>query len=404
MPTIIKESTKDSPGIISFTGGEALFGLPSISKKVKQFLESETSQGRWLFGVHIQGNFSNLGVWPDEPWHSFILWPNPGAPYLSNVREKVIPFSCINFLPKNLATTTKNSPEYDMCVITRAADVKNIKTSIQIVKQMLNLRPQFQCVMVVPDSRVIIKRKIKSNSSETFYFQNLKKMFTSKELKNISFISSSIDSFGKFPLSGSFVSNIIKDSKFLMLNSHSEGTPRVLAEALLLGTPCIISENLSSGINHFMNSRNSIVISDEPKIAASQIDAALEKYTELYEVDRNDAQTHFSESYNVEKFKASLSEMLKDKGYQINGRWFLESLHLGLACHGEKVNYQFFNNDKLFFDWISKIKIMNTNGSEHDEDFLYGQVQPVDKNRLKIGVKYLVLFRNRMKRQRLSKT
>ena len=404
MPTIIKESTKDSPGIISFTGGEALFGLPSISTKVKHFLESETSRGSWLFGVHIQGNFTGLGIWPNESWHSFILWPNPEEPYLSNVREKVIPFSCINFLPESLATVTRTLPEYDMCVVTRAANVKNIETSIQIVKQMLQIRPQLQCVMIVPDSRVMIKGKIKSDSAETFYFQHLTKMFTSKELKNISFISSSTDSFGKFPLSGTFVSNIIKNSKFLMLNSHSEGTPRVLAEALLLGTPCIISENLSSGINHLMNSRNSIAISDEPHIAASQIDAALNKYAELFQVDRSEAQVHFSESSNVEEFKATLSEMLQNKGYQVDGRWFLDALHLGLACHGEKVNHQFFNDDRLFFNWISKINLMNTNQIEFDEDFLYGQVQAVDKIGLKVGLKYIRLFNNRFKRKRLSKT
>jgi len=401
MPTIIKESSAGSPGIITFTGGEALYGLPTVSKKVRKFLESETSCGRWLFGVHIQGDFTNLGIWPNEPWHSFILWPNPEENYLSNVIEKVIPYSCINFLPQDLGVAPRGISEYDMCLVTRASEVKNIEISVRIIKQMLNLRPQFQCVVIVPDYRENISGKIKSSSSEIFYFQQLTKMFTSRELKNISFISSSTHSFGKFPLSASFVSNVIKDSKFLMLNSHSEGTPRVLAEALLLGTPCIVSENLSSGINHCLNKNNSIAISDVPDIAAQQIDAALENYDELFQLDREDAQRKFSQFYNLEQFKDNLSGMLKSKGFQTNGRWFLESLHLRLACHGEKVNYQFFNDERLFFDWFSKIKIMNSLNQELDEDFLYGQVQPMDRNRIKSPSKNLKFLKNRILRKRL---
>ena len=60
MPCLLKKPSLTTPGIITFTHNEVLRGLPKKSKKVKQFLINSKKNNKWIFGVHIQGDCSNL--------------------------------------------------------------------------------------------------------------------------------------------------------------------------------------------------------------------------------------------------------------------------------------------------------------------------------------------------------
>ena len=74
MPVVLKNKTKVSPGIIIFTHNEILRGVPRKSSRVDNLLKSAYLKNEWIFGVHIQGDCSNVYNWPYKEWQNFFLW------------------------------------------------------------------------------------------------------------------------------------------------------------------------------------------------------------------------------------------------------------------------------------------------------------------------------------------
>ena len=73
MPVLLKSKNKNSPGIIVFTHGEALWGVPAKSKKVKKFLLEISQKKEWIFGIHVQGNVDWIGKWQKQNWQQFFM-------------------------------------------------------------------------------------------------------------------------------------------------------------------------------------------------------------------------------------------------------------------------------------------------------------------------------------------
>ena len=388
MPALIKNQGQNSPGIITFSSGEALWGLPRLSNEVREFLNFQSQSGNWIFGVHVQGDLSSLDQWPLESWLGFVLWPDPKARFLSNIAEsKRLPLACVNFMPAGLAKATARIRVWDICLISRASSIKRIDDSLEIIRILIIKNPAIQIVIIVPDGRTInSSQEVMDNS----YFKLPRHIFTSNQLKNLTFISSSTEAFGQFPLSDTFMSEIILQSKFVMLNSHSEGTPRSLAEALLLGTPVIVSENLRSGINNALDDANSIKVSDNNLLAAEQILHSLLTY-DSFIVNRQQSEQFFSESVHLPIFKNLITNLYPQIG-EHDGLWHLHELHLRLACHGQKVNQQFFNNSNAFFKWFNHVeRINNSNLTLDDDDLLYSDVYEDYPLPLKSFHRFLVL-------------
>lgn len=370
MPCILKQQTITSPGIITFTHNEVLWGLPHNSQRVQDFLLESHRSGKWIFGVHIQGDCSFLDSWPLAPWQSFVMWPDPKAHFLSNLPDdKFCPFTCVNFMPAYLAEINKMKRLWDICVISRASSLKRLDETLLLLREVLDLRPETKIAIIVPDPRYVGlgEQAYKKQGINEDYFKIPKALFSARELKQISFISSSQESFGNFPLAGELVAEILKKSKFLFLNSYQEGVPRVIAEALMLGTPCIISDRLKSGLNDWLTDSNSLRIPDQVEKAAYQIVQALKRYEE-FNVNQEASWASFSEEMHIQGFKSYLTNLIQSRGIDEDGLWFLEDLHLRLACHGQKRDFQFFHNENIFFKWVDQaLKIVS---SDADEDFL----------------------------------
>ncbi len=370
MPCIIKQQTSNSPGIITFTHNEILWGLPNNSLNVKNFLHDSNIKGKWLFGVHIQGDCSFLANWPIASWQSFVMWPDKNVSFLNNLPiNKFCPFTCINFMPAYLSDRRDVEKLWDICVISRASSLKRIENTLLLLRSVLDRRPETKIIMIIPDPRHLElgEKAYKKQGIDEVYFKLPRKLFTAKELKQISFISSSQDSFGNFPLDGELIAEILQKSKFLFLNSFKEGVPRVIAESLMLGTPCIISDQLRSGLNNWLTEDNSLKIPDEPTKGADLVLDGLKRYGR-FNINRENFCSEFSETINVKNFKNYLSNLIQMNGADVNGQWFLEDLHLRLACHGQKQDFQFFHNEKLFFKWIDQVSKLEN--SDINEDFL----------------------------------
>jgi glycosyltransferase involved in cell wall biosynthesis len=365
MPCLLKQRTESSPGVITFTQNEVLWGAIAQSEDVRDHLAKTATDGSWIYGVHIQGDVSSRGQWPLADWQAFVMWPDEQASFLEGLPdERVLAMNCVSFLPDPVQTTGERT--WDVCVVTRPSRIKRPVDSLQIIKNLLHARPRGQFVVISHDPRDVSigKRLYERQDLAQDFFEMPRTLFTARELGRISFICTSTQAFGNLPLSASFVSEVIARSHMLLLTSHQEGTPRVIGEALLAGTPCAVSRNLTSGLNRFLDAENSLRVSDEPADAAREIDAALAT-PGRFAIDRDRASDRFAQSRNVPRLRAALGAIIERAGRPVDGDWYLEDLHVRLACHGEKLNYQLMGSGEQFFTWLGAVR-----PDPYDEDVL----------------------------------
>lgn len=376
MPCLIKERTVSSPGIITFTHGEALSPLMR-ARRVRDFLIRATLEKRWLFGVHIQGDCSWMERWPLKDWQSFLLWPDAAAPWLANVPvERRIPLNCVNLMPVPPVSPSGLTRDVDICVVSRASSIKRIREALLTLRALMDLRPSLTATIVVPDNRhlAIGERSYAVQRIDRGFFELPLQLFKARELKQLSFLSSSNDAFGRFPVADALMTDIFYRSKFMFLPSHSEGTPRVIAESFLAGAPVILSEKLRTGMRKDFSSEDTFFVDDDPAIAARQINQALHDY-ERFHVDVERFRRLYGRTANLPRFQGALSDALAARRMPIEGRWFLEDLHLRLACHGQIQNFSLFYSEQLFFDWIAKVDLQGgMTADPYDEQAFYGDL------------------------------
>jgi hypothetical protein len=355
MPCLLKERTYASPGIITFTHNEALRGVAASSHRVRAFLDDSVSARNWLFGVHIQGHL-NMTEWPLEAWQSFIMWPDTSVPYLANVpKEKLLGVNCINFMPDIRPRPSSLDRNVDVLVVSRASTIKRIYETLLILRGLMDKIPNFRATVVVPDMRQfeLGEESYDLQGIDRRLFEMPRKLFSSQEFKRLSFVATSQQAFGWFPLSDNLLIDMLHRSRFVLLTSHQEGTPRVLAESLLADVPCIVSDRLESGISKHLDERNSVKISDDTDTAVMQIRDALLRYDQ-FSIDRQGIREAFLADLHVPLLRSILSDRIAALDRPVEGRWFLDDLHLRLAGHGRKYSFQFMNQERVFFDWLTK--------------------------------------------------
>jgi hypothetical protein len=378
MPCILKERTAQSPGVITFTSNEAVRGVAANSDRVKKFLSDGVRDGSWIFGVHIQGDYSHYDHWPLEPWVSFVMWPEPEARFLANVPGVMkIGLNCINFMPNVPPRPAGMERNVDICVISRPSGLKRIHETLLMLRGLMDRVPQFTATVIAPDPRHVELGADCYDRQEIdrSLYELPTRIFSGEESKRLSFLCSSRDAFGRFPIAVSLLTDIVQRSRFLMLLSHKEGTPRVIAEALLAGTPCILSSSLASGVRPYLSPADTLYVSDDISTAVSQIESALQQYGQ-FSVDVGRMQGIFSSDVHIPVLRERLAGYIEAIGKPVEGRWFLDDLHLRLPCHGQRHESQFMNRDKLFFDWIECVDSVSghaeCNFNPYDEDAIFG--------------------------------
>jgi len=386
MPIVLKFPSKKSPGIISFTDHEVLFGVVSKFRSVKKFINEMYNTKKWIFGIHVNGDPSWYGKWKREEWQEFFMWPNSNDEIFKNINSNLkTELCCINFYKKKIFKEYIYKKNYDICSITRFSSIKKIDLTINIYKNLLKINPNLKLLLIAtyPKSNVEV-----INSKEDRYIKNtlykIKYSLSHNEKKRIDFICSPEDLFGNFPLTDNTIYNLISLSKNLLLTSHQEGTPRVIIEAICLNTKIIFCKRLKSGINTFLNKTNSFAYKDDnvkPRFIAKQI----YKYINLKSQNINKSKDNienFSEEKNIPKLKIFFERLINSKNLQLNKkeRWYLHDLNKRLACHSNSFGLTFYNNDKAFFNWFKKI---NKNDSVifSNEEGLYEEAVKLDKKK-----------------------
>ncbi|HVZ22869.1 MAG TPA: hypothetical protein VG871_17470 [Vicinamibacterales bacterium] len=355
-----------------------LFGVLARSERVRSAVRQAVVSGRWMFGIHVQGDCSWLSQWPLADWQSFVMWPDPDAAFLRGVPvDRILDLNCASFLPESQCVVPKRERRWDLCIVSRASTIKRIAETLRMVRLVLDRYSGLRVNFIVPDRRVLRRgeRTYKSDEVVRAYFEEPRRLFSATELRQLSFISASTEAFGNFPIAHDIIANIIAQSKFLFLWSHAEGTPRVIGEALLAGTPCIVSAKLRSGLAQALASQPTVVLDDtSPADDAARIVSAVSNYYE-FEVDVPRAQALFADAVNRPRLVAALSALLIRNGHRVDGEWFLDDLPLRLCGHGRKRDLQFMYNAELFSRWFDRLEATDP----YDEDCVCGSDGLVDR-------------------------
>ena len=131
---VLKKRERNCPGVIIFAHNEILRGIVKKSVKVRQILSRENKSKKWIFGIHVQGDPSNITSWPLEDWHDFLMWPNKEEPFLKKInKNKITNLTCVNFLDINKKNSyLKLKKVFDLVSVTRFSSGKNIHLTLNI--------------------------------------------------------------------------------------------------------------------------------------------------------------------------------------------------------------------------------------------------------------------------------
>lgn len=392
MPIVLKKKTSYSPGIIIFTHNEILRGVPRKSKKVNYLLKKLSQEKKWIFGVHVQGDCSNVFNWPFDEWQDFIMWPDKNQKFLSKIpKENISSLTCINFLSNNIENFKKIERDIDIISITRFSRIKNIEITLSIFKELLNINPQYKLVLIAPkESR---PKKIFKNK-EHLYLNKIDSLVAeiknSSKYKNLQFIIHDTGKEGLFPLPEEKIYDYISRSRYLMLNSYREGVPRVLIEALCLNTKVIISNKLKFGLDKYFNTTNLFSYDEKNKNFINIVnDINSEIKNENIFNNSSKIFKNFDENLNKSKLINFLNDICSKKKITLEDEnhdsWKLNNLKYRLACHFKEQNHQIINNENLFLMWFKK-----ANEDDNYSDEKYSHLFKQDNFDIILEIKFFI--------------
>ena len=385
MPVVLKNKTKNSPGIAVFTHNEVLRGVPIKSLRANNILNKAYENNEWIFGVHVQGDCSNVLKWPYKDWQNFFLWPEKNDDFLSNIpKASICDLTCVNFLSEKINLFQREKKDIDIISVSRFSSIKKIDITLKIFKGLLDKDPNYKFVLLA-------LRDKEKNSIEKDYLNYVDKLINdikkSEKYENLIIQDPVIKKDELFPIPEDKVYEYTARSKYQMLNSNREGVPRVLIESLYLNTKVIISNQLKFGLKKFLNTTNSYLY-DEEKGTEKIITDIHKKLKEPIDYSKKFLEKEKFEENRSKKLLVSFFQNLESKKNfsfedMNDPSWKLNNLKFRLCSHFKERSHQILKNEKLFLNWF---KIANEDENYSDEK--YSHLFTLDKNDIFLEIKY----------------
>ena len=363
MATVLKEPTKDSPGIAVLSSNEFFYGIIGNSKKCKKRINNLVDQKKWIFGIHINGFLPKNFYIPEFIY--FILCPNKKSEKL-NVPQKIFPWTAELFVQINDKNLFDLKKVWDILIVSRIASIKRFELSVSIIEELVTLKPEIKINIFATYNSL--------DKKEYNYVKNIASRLRKLLKANISLNLIDTGLFGMFPISNDDVLETIAKSKSVFISSQLEGGPRVLGEAAALNVPIFVCSDIKSNLNPFFDRINIKKINVKPKKAAKDIINYFDKKTKLKLNNYI-----FNSSQNKSNFKKDLISLLKEKNYKIQGNWYLDNLNMRLPGHSRRGNLQILYDYTLFLDWCDWINFF-------DPKIIDDKLQ-LEEKRLKIKLK-----------------
>ena len=378
MPVLLKNKTNNSPGIVVFTHNEILRGVPRKSLKVNNLLTKACENNEWIFGVHVQGDCSNVYNWPYKDWQNFFLWPEKNDHFLSKIpKSNISELTCVNFLSEKINLFNKIKKDIDIISVSRFSSIKKIYLTLKIFKGLLDKDPNYKFVLLA----LRAEKKFHfffENKKEAKYLKQVDRLINdikkSEKYKNLKIIDPVIKEDDLFPIPEENIYEYTSRSKYQMLNSNREGVPRVLIESLYLNTKVIISNQLKFGLKKFLNNINSFVY-DEKKGTEKIIEDIHKKLKEPIDYSKSFIEKEkFEEKKNKKLLVNFFDNLDLKKNFSLEDinhpSWKLDNLKFRLCSHFKERSHQIIKNEKLFLNWFKNLN-EDTNYNDEKYSFLF---------------------------------
>ncbi|QQR90846.1 MAG: glycosyltransferase [Myxococcales bacterium] len=317
MAIIIKESTKDSKGILIFTHkerkclGEDVAFIAPLLKRLKE---------RYVIGMHWGWYVPNA---QHPPYVDFHLAFEDTVQFHGEVSPRRLRFNSSSFTPSYFSRRPEVPKQWDIISVTRTAKFKNTDQLFHCLRLVFNQRPNTRALVICVGPPG--KPATHHNELPELYMR----LFNREEREQFSFIY--VRTKGLFPVSRRDIAYFYNSSRVFTLFSDTEGQSKVIKEAMLCGLPVVAKAHLKGGGQQFFNSKNSRTFTTIEEGADCFIDL-LNNYKQV-EVDTEGLASETSETYTVPKFERALRELFAELELPFEGKLYLDNLGQRLPSH-----------------------------------------------------------------------
>ncbi len=301
MAHIFKHPTDSAKGIVVISHQEAYRGKDHYPDMMSRINE------KYFIGVHY-GGFSNGAPYPG--FASFFM----GRPSVTDISRRYPDAFEIPIVSSNFTSTVfKKDPEvkkyWDIINISRAANVKKLDIFFREIKKIYGKGYKYKVLLVSPKRHEDTPEDHFMDIEDAYY-----RMFSKEErqLFTLMRLAQNLEFKG---LSKTQLSYFYQSSKCATLFSDCEGSPGVVAEALLTEIPVVMyAGQLGSG-KDFLTDGNSVVWQDYNNANECLI-RAVENH-DKFSFDTESLANGYREDRGLEQLKIYF-----DKLYSLHGQEF----------------------------------------------------------------------------------
>ena len=303
-------------------GSRRSIASPNLARVARKVLSRIRDD--YVVGAHIGGKISSdhpvfSGSFQDFTMATPLQWRASDA-------HPVVPLVSAFFIPKTFSEYNRRRRSWDLLHVATDGAGKNWDRFISVTADLLSKQPGLRVLAVSTHGCEKSEWLLRSRLREI-------KSGISHGLHHISLVPKN----GEKGLPAAVMANLLGDSKVICLFSQSEGTPKIITEAMMAGCFPIVYEDLlrtCSFLPDLDNDKNTMKETNE----LERITSAITEFSEeISNAVREVAQSKFELTKNVQ----SLETFLRD----LTGQdWDLprhEDLRLRLPAHTKNGAYWF---------------------------------------------------------------
>jgi len=303
MAHIFKHPTDSVKGIVVISHQEAYRGKDHYAEMM------ENIGNRYFIGVHY-GGFSNGAPYPG--FASFFM----GKPSVTDISRRYpdafeIPIVSSNFTSTVFRKDPKVKKYWDIINVSRAANVKKLDIFFREIKKIYNKGYKYKVLLISPKRHEDTPEDHFMDIEDVYY-----DMFSKEERQQFTLmrLAQNLEFKG---LSKTQLSYFYQASKCATLFSDCEGSPGVVAEALLTEIPVVMyAGQLGSG-RDFLTGENSVMWQDYNNAHESLIHAV--ENHEKFVFDSETLANGYREDRGLEQLKVYFEKLYSIHGQEFDG-------------------------------------------------------------------------------------
>lgn len=242
-----------------------------------------------------------------------------------NTNQRRIKVHDIHFVPDYFRNL--NIPKrWDLLCIAAPGKHKRVSELLEAIEIALNKDPTFTALLLFPRPK-----KLKDEKWDEEFFKKYDQDFTSEQKENITLHTPLRTDDNIQPIPKEYLPYLYNSSKFFTLFSKKEGGPKVIAEALVCGTPVVVPSSFQGGICTYLEESNSRHFSSLEE--ASEIFIEMKNNSQDYDFDPDPLRKELVVSHTAEVLEKKFKQVFVDIGIPYEGNIDKRGLDSKVAHH-----------------------------------------------------------------------